>query len=103
MLSALILGAIVTIVGVRAVVHQLETTAHQIQLESRAAATLAAAVDDHEQLGHQILADAPVNREAFILQQREVSKLFDDTAGSCRRRTACSPPSVLAGRTGRRP
>ncbi|TSE18012.1 diguanylate cyclase [Arthrobacter sp. KBS0703] len=81
MLSALILGAIVTIVGVRAVVHQLETTAHQIQLESRAAATLAAAVDDHEQLGHQILADAPVNREAFILQQREVSKLFDDTAG----------------------
>lgn len=81
MLLALILGAIVTIVGVRAVVHQLETTASRIQLESRTAATLAAAVDDHEQLGHRLLSDAPVNRQAFMLQQRDISKLFDDAAG----------------------
>lgn len=81
MLLALILGATVTIVGVRAVVHQLESTAGQVRLESRTAATLAAAVDDHEQLGHQLLSGAPVNREAFVLQQRDISDLFGHAAG----------------------
>ncbi|CAH0271868.1 putative diguanylate cyclase YegE [Arthrobacter sp. Bi83] len=80
MLLALVLGAIVTIVGVRAVVHQMETTAGRLQLESGKVAQVAAAVDDHEQLGHQLLADAPVNRQAFMLQQKDISDKFDKAA-----------------------
>jgi diguanylate cyclase (GGDEF)-like protein len=80
MLLALLIGAVVTIVGVRSVLGQMEGAAGRLQAEYGSVAELAAALDAHEQLGHQLLSAAPVNRQAFILEQEDISGLFGSAA-----------------------
>ncbi|WP_211876853.1 GGDEF domain-containing protein [Pseudarthrobacter albicanus] len=80
MLLALLIGAVVTIVGVRLVLGQEEGAARRLQAEYGSVAELAAALDTHEQLGHQLLSAAPVNRQAFILEQENISGLFNSAA-----------------------
>ena len=76
MLLALFIGAAVTVVGVRLVVNEMEAATGRLQAEYGSVADLAASLDTHEQLGHQLLAAAPVNREAFALQQQDIEELF---------------------------
>ncbi|MET3172408.1 UNVERIFIED_ORG: diguanylate cyclase (GGDEF)-like protein [Arthrobacter sp. UYCu721] len=76
MLLALFIGAAVTVVGVRIVVNEMEAAAGRLEAEYGSVSELAAALDTHEQLGHQLLAAAPVNREAFVLEQQDIDALF---------------------------
>jgi diguanylate cyclase (GGDEF)-like protein len=76
MLLALFVGAAVTVVGVRFVVNEMEAANGRLQAEYGSVADLASALETHEQLGHQLLAAAPVNREAFVLEQQDLEELF---------------------------
>ncbi len=80
MLLALLVGAVVTIVGVRFVVNEMEDAASRLQAEYASVAALTEALETHEQLGHQLLASAPVNRQAFLLEQRDIERLFEEAA-----------------------
>lgn len=80
MLAALLIGAVVTIVGVRGLMDQVQETSSRLQLELENVEILRSALDGHEQLGHQLLSNAPVDRSAFLRQQEEVSRLFEDVA-----------------------
>ncbi|MET3142976.1 UNVERIFIED_ORG: diguanylate cyclase (GGDEF)-like protein [Arthrobacter sp. UYEF10] len=76
MLLALFIGAAVTVVGVRFVVNEMEAANGRLQAEYGSVADLAAALEAHEQLGHQLLAAAPVNREAFFREQQDIEELY---------------------------
>ncbi|WP_426939334.1 diguanylate cyclase domain-containing protein [Pseudarthrobacter sp. S3] len=76
MLLALFLGAAVTVVGVRFVVNEMEAANGRLQAEYGSVADLEAALEAHEQLGHQLLAAAPVNREAFFREQQDIEELY---------------------------
>ncbi|QHK21861.1 diguanylate cyclase [Pseudarthrobacter psychrotolerans] len=80
MLLALFIGAAVTVVGVRFVVNEMEAATGRLQDEYGSVEELTAALDTHEQLGHQLLAAAPVNREAFVLEQQDIEALFGAAA-----------------------
>nr|WP_251042265.1 diguanylate cyclase [Arthrobacter sp. ISL-69] len=90
MLAALLVGAAVTIVGVRGLMDQVQATSAQLHLELDKVEVLRSALDAHEQLGHQLLSSAPGDRPAFVSQQEEVSRLFQETA------------TLLPGETGMR-
>lgn len=53
--------------------------AARLQAGHGSVADLAAALDTHEQLGHQLLA-APVNRQAFALEKQHIEGLFTAAA-----------------------
>lgn len=76
MLLALFIGAAVTVVGVRLVVNEMEAAAGRLEAEYGSVAELAAALEAHEQLGHQLLAAGPVNTAAFAREQRNINELF---------------------------
>jgi diguanylate cyclase (GGDEF)-like protein len=78
MLVLLLLAAVAAIVGVRGLVDQVRGTAHQLHRESVAASALSDAVVAHEEVGHKLLSDEPVDRTAYIQQQDQLSKLFTD-------------------------
>ncbi|MCB5294796.1 putative bifunctional diguanylate cyclase/phosphodiesterase [Arthrobacter sp. SO3] len=78
MLVALLLGALATVVGLRVVTDQVQATAAQLHRESDAVAGLRSALDAHEQTGHELLSNAPVDRTAFLRQQQDISRRFDD-------------------------
>jgi diguanylate cyclase (GGDEF)-like protein len=78
MLVALLLGALATVVGMRVVTDQVQETAAQLHRESEAVAGLRSALDAHEQAGQQLLSNAPVDRPAFLRQQQDISRRFDD-------------------------
>jgi diguanylate cyclase (GGDEF)-like protein len=80
MLVALLVGAMATIVGVRGVMDQVHETAVQLRLQSVTLAELRAALDAHEQVGHQLLAGGPADRAAFLRQQEDLSRRFEDAA-----------------------
>jgi diguanylate cyclase (GGDEF)-like protein len=80
MLLALLVGAVVTIVGVRFVVNEMEGAARRLQAEYASVAALTKALESHEQLGHQVLAAVPVNRQAFALEQKDIERLFAEAA-----------------------
>ena len=76
MLLALFIGASVTVVGVRFVVNEMEAAAGRLESEYGSVAELAAALETHEQMGHQLLTAGPVHREAFVLEQQDIEELF---------------------------
>ena len=78
MLTALLVGALATIVGVRGVGDQVQETAAQLQGASDTVAALRSALDAHELAGHQLLSGAPVDRPAFLQQQQDLARRFDD-------------------------
>lgn len=76
MLVLLLLAAVSTIVGVRGLVDQVKGTAHQLHRESVAASGLSVAVVTHEEVGHKLLSNEPVDKTAYIQQQAQISHLF---------------------------
>src|SRR5450631_124841 len=73
----LLAAAAATIIGIHGVVDQVQGPARQLRLESATVATLRTKLVDHEQIAHQLLSDNPVDRSAFVQQQQEISRLFD--------------------------
>ncbi|HSL36321.1 MAG TPA: EAL domain-containing protein [Arthrobacter sp.] len=82
MLVALLVGALATIVGVRGVADQVHETAAQLQNVSDTVAELRSALDAHELASHRLLSGAPVDRSAFLQQQRDLAHRFDDAIRS---------------------
>ncbi|MEW9873873.1 diguanylate cyclase [Arthrobacter sp. HS15c] len=80
MLIALLVGAAVTIVGVRGVVGHVQAADSRLLLEAERIESLRTALDDHEQLGHRLLSDPAADHAAFMAQQHEISALFDAAA-----------------------
>ena len=78
MLVLLLAAATATIIGVRGVVDQVQGTAGQLHRESETVAALRIDLVDHEQIAHKVLHDQPVDRVAFVQQQQEISRRFDD-------------------------
>jgi diguanylate cyclase (GGDEF)-like protein len=79
MLLLLLVAAVATIVGVRGVVDEVRGTALQLHLESKTVAVLRNDVVAHEQIAHKLLSNESVDRAAFVRQQLEISRLFDQT------------------------
>jgi diguanylate cyclase (GGDEF)-like protein len=77
MLGLLLVAAVATIVGLHSVVGEVRGTAHQLHVESVTVATLSTALVDHEQAGHKLLSNKPVDRSAYLRKQRALSGLFD--------------------------
>src|SRR2546423_3107383 len=78
-MSVLLLAAsIATFAGVRQLVSEFGGTAHQLDREWTILASLRAGLIDHEGTAHQLLSGAPVDRQAFLRQQDQISKLFHD-------------------------
>jgi diguanylate cyclase len=82
MLLALLIGAVVTIMGVRSVLGQMEAAASRLQAEYASVAALTAALEAHEQLGNQLLMAGPVNRQSFVMEQRDIEELFKAAAAA---------------------
>lgn len=80
MLVALLVGAAVTIMGVHSLMDQVQATSVRLHLELDKVEGLRSAVDSHEQQGYQLLSNASTDRSAFIRQQEDISRLFEDTA-----------------------
>jgi diguanylate cyclase (GGDEF)-like protein len=80
MLVLLLVAAVATIVGVRGVVDEVRGTAHQLHIESVTVAALRTELVDHEQTGHKLLSDKPVDRAAYVRQQNELSRRFEAAA-----------------------
>ena len=78
MLVLLLVAAVAAIVGVRGLVDQVRATAHQLHVESVTEATLSGDVVAHEEIGHKLLSDEPVDRVAYVKEQEEISVLFDN-------------------------
>ncbi|WP_427172660.1 putative bifunctional diguanylate cyclase/phosphodiesterase [Arthrobacter sp. 92] len=96
MLAALLIGAVVTIVGVHGLMDQVQETSTRLRLELQRVELLGSALDDHEQLGHQLLSNAPVDRSAFVRQQEAVSRLFEDAISGLPGRTETLAPIIAA-------
>ncbi|MDR7158759.1 diguanylate cyclase (GGDEF)-like protein [Arthrobacter sp. BE255] len=92
MLIALLVGAAVTIVGVRGVVGHVQAADSRLLLEAERTGSLRAALDAHEELGHRLLSDPAADKAAFMAQQQEISALFDAAATDLP--TAESGPAV---------
>ena len=80
MLLLLLLAATATIVGVEGVVDEVQSTARQLHLESKTIAALRTELVDNEETAHKLLSDQPVDRPAFLQQQIEISRRFDQAA-----------------------
>lgn len=80
MLIALLVGAAVTIVGVRGVVGHVQAADSRLLLEAERIESLREALDAHEQLGHRLPSDPAADHAAFTAQQQEISALFDAAA-----------------------
>ncbi|MDQ1496423.1 MAG: hypothetical protein QOG69_2906 [Actinomycetota bacterium] len=82
MLVLLLLAAAGTVIGVGGLVHRVQGTARHLHVETVRASALHSAIAEHELVGHRLLFAQPVDRAAFILQQHDVSVLFDQTAAA---------------------
>jgi len=80
MLVLLLVAAAATIVGVEAVVGQVQGPAHQLHRESVTIAALRSDVVAHEEIAHQLLSAKPVDRAAFVQEQDKIARQFDEAA-----------------------
>ncbi len=80
MLVALLAGAGATILGVRGVTDQVKDTATRLHLESDTVAQLSSALEAHGQAALQLLAAPPADTSAFLRQQEDLNRRFDDAA-----------------------
>ncbi len=78
MLGLLLVAAVATIIGLRDVVDQVRGTAHRLHVESVTVATLSSALVAHEQVGHKLLSNEPVDRADYVRKQHELAGLFDN-------------------------
>jgi diguanylate cyclase (GGDEF)-like protein len=77
MLLLLLVATAATLAGGGGLISEMETTAAQLRVESVTVEALGADLHQHEQLGHKLLGNEPVDRSAFLQQQHEISHLFD--------------------------
>jgi diguanylate cyclase (GGDEF)-like protein len=80
MLLLLLLVAGITIVGVTSLVSRVQGTAHELHDESVRVALLNTDLIAHEETGHRLMSDEPVNRPAYIAQQERILQLFERAA-----------------------
>jgi len=80
MLVLSLAAAAATIVGGAGLISEMQRTAYQLHVESDTVAELRVDLHEHEQLGHKLLGNEPVDRAAFVQQQQEISHLFDQAA-----------------------
>ena len=73
MLLLLLVAAGASIVGVRGVLDETQSSARQLDRESVAIATLQTDLVAHEEVAHKLLSDEPVDRAAFVRQQHAIS------------------------------
>ena len=76
----LLASATATIVGVQGVVGEMQRTGGQLHSESETITALRTDMVNHEQLGHLMLSGEAVDRSAFVHQQQEISRRFDQAA-----------------------
>ncbi|HEY8718467.1 diguanylate cyclase domain-containing protein [Pengzhenrongella sp.] len=76
MLVLLLIAAVATVIGVRAVVDNVEGTARQLHLESVTIAALRTDLVAHEETGHSIMSAQQVDRPAFVGQQQAIVREF---------------------------
>jgi diguanylate cyclase (GGDEF)-like protein len=81
-LVLLLAASIATFAGVRQLVSDFRGTAHQIDREATIIASLRASLIDHEATAHQLLSGVPVDRQAFLRQQEQISRAFRDALGA---------------------
>jgi diguanylate cyclase (GGDEF)-like protein len=79
MLTLLLFAAAGTIFGLRGVVNDVQATAHQLRRESVAVAALRTNLVAHEEVGHKLLSNEPVDRQAYALRQHAISGEFAAT------------------------
>jgi diguanylate cyclase (GGDEF)-like protein len=79
MLALLLVAAAATIVGLRTVVNDVQATAHQLRRESVTVAALRTDLVAHEEVGHKLLSNEPVDRQAFVEDQQRISREFATT------------------------
>jgi diguanylate cyclase (GGDEF)-like protein len=82
MLVLLLAAGIATFVGVRQLVSEFSGTALQLERESTIVASLRAGLIGHESTARQLLSGAPVDRQAFLRQQDQISVAFHDALGT---------------------
>ena len=80
LLSTLLVVGVGAIVGVHAVVHEVQGTARQLHRESVTVARLQSDLIDHEQAGHRLLSAESVDRTAFLRQQDAITAEFTAAA-----------------------
>jgi diguanylate cyclase (GGDEF)-like protein len=78
MLVLLLAVGITTVAGVRQIVGEFSGTAQRLDRESTIVASLGTSLIDHEATAHQLLSGAPVDRQAFLRQQDQISAAFRD-------------------------
>jgi diguanylate cyclase (GGDEF)-like protein len=76
MLALLLVAAIATVVGVWGLVDQVNGTARQLRYESSTSAGLQSAIVAHEEVGHKLLSDEPVDRAAYVRAQGDIARQF---------------------------
>lgn len=82
MLVALLVGAAATILGVRGVTDQVQDTAGRLRLESQSVAGLRAVLETNEQTGLRLLSGSSAEADAFLQQQQDLARRFDDAAAA---------------------
>ncbi|MGM9473774.1 putative bifunctional diguanylate cyclase/phosphodiesterase [Pseudarthrobacter sp. YS3] len=80
MLAALLIGAAVTIIGVRTLMNDVQTTTTRLHQDADRLLELRSALDAHQQAGLRLLTGARTDTSAFLEQQASVSDMFDDLA-----------------------
>ncbi|MCW3043515.1 MAG: diguanylate cyclase/phosphodiesterase, partial [Actinobacteria bacterium] len=78
MLVLLLAVGITTVAGVRQIVGEFSGTAQRLDRESTIVASLGTSLIDHEATAHQLLSGAPVDRQAYLRQQDQISVAFRD-------------------------
>jgi len=82
MLVFLLAAAIATFAGVRQLVSEFSGTAHQLEREWTVADSLRRSLAGHEAAARQLLSGAPVDRQAFLREQDQISVAFRDALGT---------------------
>jgi diguanylate cyclase (GGDEF)-like protein len=80
MLVLSLVAGTATFVGVRSLVAGFSGTASQLDRELTVVASLQASMIDHEATAHQLLFGTPVDRQAFLRQQDDISSAFRKAA-----------------------
>lgn len=80
MFVAVLFGAAATVVGVRGVMHEVNSAASRLHAEAEVIADLRGALDAHEQAGLLVLSGAPFDRTAHVRGQQQLAGLFEDAA-----------------------
>jgi diguanylate cyclase (GGDEF)-like protein len=78
MLVLLLVAGGATIFGVRGLVDQVAGTANQLNRESVTIAALRSVLVAHEEVAHKLLSGEQVDRPAFVRQQQEVLRQFNE-------------------------